>query len=85
MRAVRLVFGVVLRGHLLALPVGIVGDDQLHGVYHGAYPACPLIQVVPDGRFQQGHVVECVKLGVAYGIDEVPDALGGVSSAPHAA
>ena len=79
-----LVLRVVDGFHLLCLVVRIVGDDQLHGIEHSRHTQRLLVKVFAHGSLKERHVVKGIKLGVAYRLDEVSDALRRVATTAHA-
>ena len=78
-------FGEVLRVvdglHHLDLPLGIVGDDELHGVEHSGYTAGGGVQILAHGMFKQGYVDDAVVLRVADHVHEIADRGGGEAAA----
>ena len=66
---------------MLYLTFGIVGDHHLHRVKNGTDTDSTTVQVITDGTFKKGHIVEGIQFGVTDFIDEVHDTLRTVASA----
>ena len=77
--------GIVVHIHHFHLVGGIVGDDHLHGIEHGAHAVGALIEVVANGVFKEADIVERFKFGVADGVDKILDGFRGEATSAQAA
>ncbi len=77
--------GVVFHLEGLALPLGIVGNDQLHGPQHRHHPAGVLVQILPQAVLQEGVFHRAGNLGHADALAEIADGGGGIASPAQAA
>ena len=82
--AVGLVLRIIDGRELLHLSFGIVGDDHLHRVEHSRNADGTCIQIVAHHALQQCHVVQCIKLGVTYLVDELHNTFGRVATTAEA-
>ena len=77
--------GVVLHLEGLALPGGVVGDDQLHRPQHRHDPPGGLVQVLPEAVLQKGVFNGIVRFGHPHPVAEIADGFGGIPPPPQAA
>ena len=72
------------REALLALPFGIVVDDELHRIEHGDAPLRARVEVVAHAVLEHAHVDPRVGLGHADALGEQPETLGREAAAARA-
>ena len=56
---------------LFALAFGIVGDDELDRIKNSAHAGGALVEILAHGSLQKGHVVESIKLSIAYFVNKL--------------
>ena len=81
MGSVGLVLRIVDGRESLILPLGIIGNNHLHGIKDSRHADGPTVQIVTHHTLQQCHVVQGINLRIANLIDELHDTLWRVASA----
>ena len=78
------VLRVVGHVHLLDLPLGVVGDDDLERVEHPEAARRRAVEHVAHAVLEHADLDDAVGLGHAHEVDEIADALGGEAAAADA-
>ena len=74
------VFGVVEEAHILRLPLGVVRDNEAHGVEDGRATQSMAVEILTDSVLEEGHIDDTIVLRVADLIDEAADRLGRIAT-----
>ena len=69
------IFGVVEEAHILRLPLGVVRDNEAHGVEDGRATQGMAVQILTDSVLEERHIDDTIVLRVADLIDEAADRL----------
>src|SRR5690554_2840475 len=80
----RFVLGVIHGFHHLHLSLGIVGNDDFHGVEYGVNAHGPLVEVLAHTVLQQGKVDHIVAPRHTHAVGKHANAFGGVAPAAQA-
>ena len=74
------IFGVVEEAHILRLPLGVVRDNEAHGVEDGRATQSMAVEILTDSVLEEGHIDDTIVLRVADLIDEAADGLGRIAT-----
>ena len=74
------IFGVIEEAHILRLPLGVVRDNEAHGVEDGRATQSMAVEILTDSVLEEGHIDDTIVLRVADLIDEAADGLGRIAT-----